>query len=46
MTASLPPVRRILTEDDAQGRSRISEDAPATAVRTVEDRPEIGRAHV
>ena len=39
MTASLPPVRRILTEDDAQGRSRISEDAPATAVRTVEDRP-------
>jgi Cupin domain len=39
MTSSLPPIRRIVTEDDAQGRSRIVEDAPATAIRTVEGRP-------
>jgi hypothetical protein len=39
MTAPLPPVRRIITEDDAQGRSRIAQDAPATAIRTVADRP-------
>lgn len=36
---SLPPVRRLVTADDAQGRSRIVEDAPATAIRTVEGRP-------
>ena len=28
-----------MTEDDAQGRSRIVEDAPATAIRTVPQRP-------
>ena len=39
MTASLPPIRRIVTGDDAGGRSRIFEDAPAAAVRTVADRP-------
>jgi len=39
LTASLPPVRRIVTDVDANGRSRISEDAPAKAVRTVEGRP-------
>jgi hypothetical protein len=39
MTDALPPVRRIVTEDDAEGRSRISQDAPATAIRTVADRP-------
>jgi hypothetical protein len=36
---SLPPIRRIVTEDDAAGRSRIVEDAPARAVRTVPERP-------
>ena len=35
----LPPVRRIVTADDAHGRSRIAEDAPAAAVRTVAERP-------
>jgi hypothetical protein len=39
MSETLPPIRRIVTEDDAQGRSRISEDAPARAVRTVAGRP-------
>jgi hypothetical protein len=39
MSQPLPPIRRIVTEDDANGRSRISEDAPATAVRTVAERP-------
>ena len=36
---TLPPIRRLVTEDDANGRSRIVEDAPATAIRTVEGRP-------
>jgi hypothetical protein len=36
---NLPPIRRIVTADDAQGRSRIAEDAPAQAVRTVAERP-------
>ena len=39
MSDSLPTIRRIVTEDDAQGRSRIAEDAPAQAVRTVAERP-------
>ena len=39
MRDTLPPIRRIITEDDTNGRSRISEDAPATAIRTVEERP-------
>ena len=39
MTNTLPPIRRIITGDDARGRSSIVEDAPATAIRTVEDRP-------
>ena len=39
MSEKLPPIRRIVTEDDAQGRSRIIEDAPAKAVRTVVERP-------
>jgi hypothetical protein len=39
MNASLPPIRRIVTGDDAQGRSHIVEDAPASAVRTVAERP-------
>ncbi len=39
MTSALPPIRRLVSEDDAQGRSRIVEDAPASAIRTVEQRP-------
>ena len=39
MSESLPPIRRIVTADDAQGRSRVAEDAPAAAVRTVTGRP-------
>jgi len=35
----LPDIRRVITGDDAQGRSRITEDAPATAIRTVPQRP-------
>jgi quercetin dioxygenase-like cupin family protein len=35
----LPDIRRIVTEDDAQGRSHIVEDAPAKAIRTVPQRP-------
>jgi hypothetical protein len=35
----LPEIRRIVTGDDAQGRSRIIEDAPASAVRSVAQRP-------
>jgi hypothetical protein len=32
-------IRRIVTRDDADGRSRIVEDAPATAIRTLAERP-------
>jgi mannose-6-phosphate isomerase-like protein (cupin superfamily) len=32
---NLPDIRRIVTGDDAKGRSRIVEDAPAAAIRTV-----------
>jgi hypothetical protein len=39
MEPTPPSIRRIVTEDDAQGRSRIVEDAPATAIRTVAERP-------
>ena len=39
MNQLLPPIRRIVTGDDANARSRIVEDAPAAAVRTVADRP-------
>ena len=39
MDDSLPAIRRIVTEDDTRGRSRIVEDAPAKAVRTVPERP-------
>ena len=35
----LPPIRRIVTGDDAQGHSRIVEDAPCACVRTVPERP-------
>ncbi|HEX2199354.1 MAG TPA: cupin domain-containing protein [Burkholderiales bacterium] len=36
---NLPDIRRVVTGDDAKGRSRIVEDAPASAVRTVSGRP-------
>lgn len=39
MSETLPLIRRIVTADDANGRSRIVEDAPATAIRTVAERP-------
>ena len=39
MTEALPLIRRIVTGDDDNGKSRIVEDAPAAAVRTVADRP-------
>ena len=35
----LPDIRRIVTEDDTQGRSRIVEDGAAKAIRTVPQRP-------
>lgn len=39
MNSSHPPIRRLVSGDNAQGRSSIIEDAPATAVRTVAERP-------
>ena len=39
MTEQLPPIRRLVTAVDANGRSRIIEDAPAKSVRTVAERP-------
>jgi len=39
MNDSLPPIRRIVTGDDTGGRSRIVEDAPASAIRAVAERP-------
>ena len=39
MTDTLPSIRRIVTGLDADGRSRIVEDAPATSIRTVAERP-------
>lgn len=35
----LPDIRRIVTGNDLKGRSRIVEDAPATSIRTVPERP-------
>ena len=39
MTSALPPIRRIVTQDDANGKSRILQDSAATAIRTVAERP-------
>ncbi|MCE2774192.1 MAG: cupin domain-containing protein, partial [Burkholderiaceae bacterium] len=36
---SLPPIRRVLTGDDATGLSSIIEDGPSPAVRVVPERP-------
>jgi hypothetical protein len=39
MATDLPPIRRVLTADDAQGRSFIEQDGPSPAVRVVAERP-------
>jgi hypothetical protein len=39
MSEPLPPVRRLVTGDDASGKSRIVADAPAKSIRTVPERP-------
>jgi hypothetical protein len=39
MNNKLPPIRRVVTADSADGRSRIVEDAAAAAIRTVAERP-------
>ena len=36
---NLPEIRRIVTGDDAKGRSRIIEDGPSPSIRTVAARP-------
>jgi hypothetical protein len=36
---NLPDIRRIVTGNDAKGRSRIVEDGPATSMRMVAERP-------
>jgi hypothetical protein len=38
-TSKLPIIRRVVTGDDANGKSRIVEDAPATTIKTVAERP-------
>jgi hypothetical protein len=39
MNNELPDIRRVVTGDDADGRSFIVDDGPATVVRTVPERP-------
>jgi mannose-6-phosphate isomerase-like protein (cupin superfamily) len=39
MNEHLPPIRRVVTADDAKGNSRIVEDAAASSVRNVPARP-------
>lgn len=39
MNTQLAPIRRVVTGDDAQGRSRIIEDGPSPSVRVVAERP-------
>jgi quercetin dioxygenase-like cupin family protein len=36
---SLPPIRRVLTADDASGKSFIAQDGPSPAIRWVPERP-------
>lgn len=38
-TNGMPAIRRVVTADDAQGRSFIAEDGPSPAVRLVAERP-------
>ena len=35
----LPEIRRVITEDDAAGKSRIVEDSAAASIRSVPERP-------
>ena len=39
MSDGLPPIRRVVTGDGADGKSRVIEDAPATSIKTVAERP-------
>ena len=39
MKDDLPPIRRVVTENDAKGRSRIVGDGPASSIKVVEGRP-------
>jgi hypothetical protein len=39
MKETLPSIRRVVTQNDASGRSRVVEDAPAASIRTVPERP-------
>jgi len=39
MTIQIEPIRRVVTYDDAQGRSRILADGPSPAVRVLQERP-------
>jgi hypothetical protein len=39
LTANLPPIRRVVTGDGPDGKSRVIEDASATAIKTVAERP-------
>jgi hypothetical protein len=39
MNPKLPDIRRVVTGKDLKGRSRIVEDAPATSIRMVAERP-------
>jgi hypothetical protein len=39
MNDHLPPIRRVVTGDDAKGNSRVVEDAPAGSIRNVPARP-------
>jgi hypothetical protein len=39
MITQIEPIRRVVTYDDAQGRSRILADGPSPAVRVVQERP-------
>jgi len=39
MSVELPPIRRVVTGDDASGKSRVIEDAPAKSIKTVSERP-------
>jgi hypothetical protein len=38
-TDSLPPIRRIITEEGTDGRARIVADGPSPSVKTVAERP-------
>ena len=39
MSESLPPIRRVVTGDGPDGKSRVIQDAPATSIKTVPERP-------